>query len=148
VRLVYVLRLTMILAALGVLVAGPAACIKAPTSPTTTPAFSHTDVRVGTGAEAVSGSVITVNYTGWLYDPSKADSKGGQFDSSIGTEPFTFTLGSSSVIAGWDQGLVGMKVGGIRRLVIPPSLAYGGSRVSAIPANATILFDVELISLE
>jgi FKBP-type peptidyl-prolyl cis-trans isomerase FkpA len=131
------------------LLAGLAAgCIKAPTSPTKTPAFSHTDLKVGSGAEAVTGSVLSVHYTGWLYDPSKPDFKGAQFDSSAGGDPFIFTLGSRSVIAGWDQGLVGMKVGGIRRLVIPPSYAYGAVRVSAIPANATILFDVELISLE
>lgn len=133
---------------LVVLAVTVAACVSSPASPTKTPAFAKTDLVVGTGAEAVAGSVITVNYTGWLYDPSKTDSKGVQFDSSVGGDPFTFTLGAASVIQGWDEGLVGMKVGGIRRLVIPPALGYGSSRVSAIPANATMVFDIELLSLE
>jgi FKBP-type peptidyl-prolyl cis-trans isomerase len=148
VSVVRVRRLAVACAAVGVVLASAAGCIKAPSSPTTTPAFTKTDLTVGTGAEAATGSVLTVNYTGWLYDPSKPDFKGAQFDSSIGASPFTFTLGDGSVIAGWDQGLVGMKVGGVRRLVVPPSYGYGAARVSAIPANATILFDIELLSIE
>jgi FKBP-type peptidyl-prolyl cis-trans isomerase len=110
--------------------------------------FSQTDLKVGTGAEATAGKRITVNYTGWLYDSSKPDNKGQQFDSSIGREPFPFTLGAGEVIAGWDRGVVGMKVGGQRRLVIPPDLGYGVAGRSPIPGNATLVFDVELLSVQ
>src|SRR4051812_20952518 len=97
-----------------------------PVSPTTPGApFSQTDLRVGTGTEATAGRVITVNYTGWLYDTSQIENKGRQFDTSAGRGPFSFTLGAGTVIRGWDQGVVGMRVGGMRRLVIPPELAYG-----------------------
>ena len=93
--------------------------------------------------------MLGVQYTGWLFDPSKADQKGLVFDTSIGsTDPFSFTLGAGQVISGWDQGLVGMKVGGLRRLVVPPSLAYGTSRNNSIPPNATLVFDIELVSLQ
>ena len=99
------------------------------------------DLVVGTGATAVAGDVITVHYVGTL--------TGGQkFDSSYDRgNPYTFRLGAGSVIAGWDQGLVGMKVGGKRRLTIPPNLAYGSQGNGPIPGNATILFDVDLISI-
>jgi FKBP-type peptidyl-prolyl cis-trans isomerase FkpA len=123
-------------------------CTDAPASPSPKVAFSQTDLRVGTGAEAVTGSVLTVNYTGWLYDASKADFKGLQFDSSAGSAPFVFTLGSGQVIKGWDQGVPGMKVGGMRRLVIPPSLAYGEIRSGGIPPNSTLVFDIELVSIQ
>jgi FKBP-type peptidyl-prolyl cis-trans isomerase len=111
--------------------------------------FSKTDLTVGTGAEATAGKLLTVNYTGWLYDASQTDGKGQQFDSSIGRGPFTFTLGAGMVIGGWDQGLVGMKVGGKRRLVIPPELAYGAAgRSPTIPGNATLVFDVDLLGVQ
>lgn len=133
---------------LVLLAAFTAGCTDAPTAPSNNPAFSRTDVRVGTGADAVSGSFITVHYTGWLFNSSRPDQKGAQFDSSAGQAPFSFTLGAGQVIAGWDDGLQGMKVGGLRRLVIPPSLAYGGSRSGPIPPNATLLFEVELIEVQ
>jgi FKBP-type peptidyl-prolyl cis-trans isomerase FkpA len=123
------------------------ACVDTPSTPTTTAPFSHTDLLVGTGADALTGSTVTVNYTGWLYDASKTDNKGLQFDSSIGRTPFQFTLGTGQVIRGWDQGIPGMKVGGRRRLVIPPSLAYGATRSGPIPPNATLVFDVEMVSI-
>jgi FKBP-type peptidyl-prolyl cis-trans isomerase FkpA len=106
------------------------------------------DLLVGTGAQAVVGSTLTVNYTGWLYDPSAAETKGQQFDTSVGRTPIQFRLGASQVIGGWDQGLVGMKVGGQRRLTIPPSLAYGASGRGPIPPNATLVFDVELLGVQ
>ena len=113
--------------------------------------FSQTDLRVGTGAEAVSGRQLTVNYTGWLYDPAQPEPKGRQFDSSLGVgrTPFLFTLGAGRVIRGWDQGVAGMRVGGLRRLVIPPELGYG-SQGSApeIPPNATLVFDIELLNVQ
>jgi FKBP-type peptidyl-prolyl cis-trans isomerase len=89
-----------------------------------------------------------VNYTGWLYDPTKTDFKGIQFDSTAASGPFTFTLGAGSVIKGWDDGLVGLRVGGIRQLVIPPSLAYGNVRNNAIPPNTALVFEVELLSIQ
>lgn len=121
---------------------------KSPTAPTAP--FSSTDLRVGTGAEAVAGRTVTVNYTGWLYDPSAAESKGRQFDTSIGRGPFSFVLGAGQVIRGWDQGVVGMRVGGLRRLVIPAELAYGaqGAGNGTIPPNATLVFDVELLAVQ
>ncbi|HEY2431340.1 MAG TPA: FKBP-type peptidyl-prolyl cis-trans isomerase [Vicinamibacterales bacterium] len=122
-----------------------AACGQSVTSPSSTAPYSQIDLLLGTGDVAVSGNILTVNYTGWLYDTSKPDTKGLLFDTSNGKTPFVFTLGTASVIAGWDQGLVGMKVGGIRRLVVPPSLAYGGIRNSSIPAYSTLVFDVELL---
>lgn len=119
------------------------------TAPSTPGApFSQTDLRVGTGAEAVAGRTLTVNYTGWLYDPGQAENKGRQFDSSVGRQPFAFRLGAGSVIRGWDQGFAGMRVGGTRRLVIPPELAYGAAGSGPIPPNATLVFDVELLDVQ
>jgi len=89
-----------------------------------------------------------VFYTGWLYDGSKADLKGLQFETNVGGSAFEFTLGVGNVIAGWDQGLVGMQPGGVRRLVIPPALAYGGSRRGPIPPNSTLVFEVELTAIQ
>jgi FKBP-type peptidyl-prolyl cis-trans isomerase FkpA len=123
-------------------------CTDAPSSPTITAPFAQTDLFVGTGADALTGNTLTVDYTGWLYDASKADQKGLQFDSSVGRTPFTFTLGTGQVIKGWDQGIPGMRIGGRRRLVIPPSLAYGETRSGPIPPNATLLFDITLISIQ
>jgi FKBP-type peptidyl-prolyl cis-trans isomerase FkpA len=134
-------------AACIVLVAG---CNGTTTGPSSTAPFSRVDLRLGDGAEAVAGKALTVGYTGWLYDPTKPDLKGLQFDTSAGLEIpfFTFTLGAQQVIQGWDQGLVGMKVGGIRKLVIPSSLAYGGQRNQSIPPFATLVFEVELVNVE
>lgn len=125
-----------------------AACTGSPTSSSSTVAFSQTDLRVGAGAPVVSGTNLTVNYTGWLHDAAKPDQKGLQFDSSIGRTPFSFTLGSGQVIAGWEQGLAGMTVGGLRRLVIPPSLAYGGTRSGPIPPNTTLVFEVAVVTAQ
>jgi FKBP-type peptidyl-prolyl cis-trans isomerase len=111
-------------------------------------AFSTTDLRVGTGTEATNGKRLVVNYTGWLYKAGATDSKGAMFDTSVGRGTFTFTLGAGSVIAGWDRGCVGMKVGGLRRLVIPPDLGYGSSAAGAIPANSTLVFEVELMDVQ
>jgi FKBP-type peptidyl-prolyl cis-trans isomerase FkpA len=91
---------------------------------------------------------LNVNYTGWLYNPSGTDGKGSQFDSSIGRAPFPFTLGAGQVISGWDRGVAGMRVGGQRRLVLPPELAYGSSGNGPIPPNATLVFDIELLDAQ
>ena len=125
------------------------ACDDSPTSPSNNAPFAVTDLREGTGATAAApGSVVTVNYTGWFYDAAQQNQKGPQFDSSVGTAPFSFTLGAGQVISGWDVGLVGMKAGGARRLVIPPSLGYGSFRNGPIPPNATLLFEVELLAVQ
>lgn len=118
-------------------------------SPNQGPAFARIDTVQGTGALATSGRTLTVHYTGWLYDAGKADLKGVQFDSSAGKAPFRFRLGASQVIAGWDQGLLGMRAGGKRTLVIPAALAYGrAGSGSTIPPDAALVFDVELIGVE
>jgi FKBP-type peptidyl-prolyl cis-trans isomerase FkpA len=108
-----------------------------------------TDGTVGNGAVATRGKEVTVHYTGWLYDPKAADKHGKKFDSSRDRgEPFSFKLGARQVIAGWDQGVAGMKVGGTRTLVIPAELAYGSRGAGgAVPPNATLVFDVELLDV-
>jgi FKBP-type peptidyl-prolyl cis-trans isomerase len=107
------------------------------------------DTVVGTGAEAAKGDMVDVHYTGWLTDDGKTK-KGEPFDSSVkrGT-PFSFPLGAGRVIKGWDEGVAGMKVGGKRTLIIPPTLGYGanGTPGGPIPGNATLLFDVELLKV-
>jgi FKBP-type peptidyl-prolyl cis-trans isomerase FkpA len=111
--------------------------------------FEKTDLTPGTGAEIKSGQTALVHYTGWLHDAAAAENKGKQFDSSVGGEPFEFAVGAGHVIAGWDQGVAGMKVGGKRRLVIPPDMGYGarGAGGGLIPPNATLLFEVELVEI-
>ena len=101
------------------------------------------DIIVGQGAEAVKHSIITVNYTGWLEDGTK-------FDSSLnpGRTPFRFTVGAGQVIKGWDEGLMGMKVGGKRKLTIPPELGYGSRDNGPIPANSTLIFEIDLLGIE
>jgi FKBP-type peptidyl-prolyl cis-trans isomerase FkpA len=123
-----------------------AACGDSPTEPA--PAFGHTDLRAGSGASAESGDTLTVVYTGWLYDASKPDQKGLQFDSNVGGDTFSFELGVGGVIAGWDLGLVGVQAGTVRRLVIPPDLAYGGVRNGPIPPNSTLVFEVEVTAID
>ena len=113
------------------------------------PSFQRIDTLPGTGALATSGRTLTVNYTGWLYDATKADFKGQQFDTSIGRAPFTFLLGAGQVIQGWDQGFLGMRAGGKRTLVIPSAMAYGrAGSGTKIPADAALIFEVELISVQ
>ena len=108
-------------------------------SPSTTPSgLQITDVKVGTGAAAQSGDSLTVSYVGTLSD-------GSTFDSN---EHFTFTIGQGQVIKGWDQGILGMKVGGERKLVIPPDLGYGSQAVGSIPPNSTLTFDVKLLDVQ
>jgi len=108
-----------------------------------------TDETTGTGHEAAAGRTVTVHYTGWLYDQSKPDHKGKKFDSSRDRgEPFAFRLGQGRVIRGWDDGVAGMKVGGRRTLTIPPEYGYGAQGApGAIPPNATLIFDVELLDV-
>lgn len=108
-----------------------------------------TDVKVGTGTDATNGKVVSVHYTGWLYNESAADKHGTKFDSSRDrNQPFEFALGAGQVIRGWDQGVAGMKIGGQRTLIIPPGLGYGSAGAGGvIPGNATLVFDVELLGV-
>jgi peptidylprolyl isomerase len=108
--------------------------------------LKYTDEKIGDGATAASGEQVTVHYTGWLDNDG---AKGKKFDSSLDRgQPFSFTLGAQQVIAGWDEGVAGMKVGGKRTLIIPPELAYGARGAGGvIPPNATLIFDVELLQV-
>jgi len=109
---------------------------------TTASGLKYTDVKVGSGASPVKGKMVKVHYTGTLEN-------GKKFDSSVGKEPFTFAIGVGQVIAGWDEGVMGMKVGGKRKLIIPSKLGYGARGAgSDIPPNATLLFDVELLDVQ
>lgn len=114
-----------------------------PTTPGTTGQLTMTEPVVGTGAEATPGKTVTVHYTGWLTD-------GKKFDSSLDRkDPFKFVLGAGQVIRGWDIGVTGMKVGGKRKLTIPPNMAYGERGAGGvIPPNATLIFDVELLNVQ
>ena len=109
--------------------------------------LKYTDTKTGDGATARSGNKVSVHYTGWLSDNG---AKGKKFDSSVDRgQPFQFTLGAKQVIAGWDEGVAGMKVGGKRTLTIPPELGYGSRGApGAIPPNATLIFDVELLQVQ
>jgi FKBP-type peptidyl-prolyl cis-trans isomerase len=110
---------------------------------TTSSGMQIIDEVVGTGQEAKTGDTVSVNYTGWLADGTKFDSS---YDRN---QTFDFTLGSGNVIKGWDEGVVGMKVGGKRKLIIPPDLGYGASGFPpVIPANATLTFEVELVAIK
>jgi FKBP-type peptidyl-prolyl cis-trans isomerase FkpA len=111
--------------------------------------LQKTDTTVGTGNEAVKGKIAVVHYTGWLYDPAATDKKGRKFDSSVDRgQPFTFPVGGGRVIRGWDEGVVGMRVGGRRTLVIPSDMAYGSRGAGGvIPPDATLVFDVELLEV-
>ena len=101
------------------------------------------DLKVGEGSEVVKYNIVTVNYTGWLTDGTK-------FDSSLnpGRSPFRFTVGGGQVIKGWDEGLIGMKVGGKRKLTIPPSMGYGNQDMGVIPPNSTLIFEIDLLIIE
>ena len=100
------------------------------------------DLKVGEGASVEKYNIVTVNYTGWLTDDTK-------FDSSLnpGRSPFRFTVGGGQVIKGWDEGLLGMKVGGKRKLTIPPSMGYGNRDMGVIPPNSTLIFELSLIHI-
>ena len=114
---------------------------------TTSTGLQYEDTRAGDGEAARAGDEVSVHYTGWLCADG---AKGAKFDSSKDRgEPFTFALGAGQVIRGWDEGVQGMQVGGTRVLVIPPALGYGARGAGgAIPPNATLMFDVELLALK
>jgi FKBP-type peptidyl-prolyl cis-trans isomerase FkpA len=114
--------------------------------PTTPSGLQYDDLMVGAGAVATSGQYVSVHYTGWLTD---GKTLGKKFDSSLDRgDPFAFSLGKGQVIAGWDEGVQGMKVGGKRKLTIPPELGYGQwGAGGVIPPNATLVFEVELLGV-
>ena len=144
------------LAALAVIAASALSCNNAP-SPTTPIVFVGpadlviTDLRVGTGATLAAGQLATVHYGLWLYDPSGVDSKGTFIEDSRLTAQaqsgVSIRIQNGSVIAGWVQGMPGTKVGGIRRLLIPPGLAYGSQGSGPVPGNAWLVFDVDLLAI-
>ena len=139
-------RESVVLLLLLALVAG---CDNNPIAPSLNIPFSVTDLVVGTGDTAATGQILTVEYTGWLYVTDAPDNKGTRFDSTDGGQPFVFTLGAGQVIQGWEQGFVGMRVGGERRIVIPPELGYGEDGAgTSIPPNATLIFDVRLLNIQ
>jgi len=137
-RFVLLLSLLLIVAACGDGTTG------APPPPNVP--FSTTDLVIGTGAAAANGQTLAVAYTGWLYDTTATENKGSVFDSRPAGNPFSFVLGVGQVIQGWDQGMVGLQVGGVRRIVIPPELGYGAAGTGPIPGNATLIFEVELLA--
>ena len=112
------------------------------------PDFATTDAKIGSGAEAVTGQLVAVQYIGWFYDGGKPNYKGKRFDASEPGKPFIFKLGVGQVIKGWDMGVPGMKVGGRRTLVIPSDLAYGRRGAgSKIPPDSSLIFDIELLEV-
>lgn len=123
-------------------------CSNSPTAPSAPTTLTTTDLVVGTGDAAVSGDALTTDFTGWLYDATKPDFKGLQFQTSVGNTPLTFTLGAGQVIKGVEEGVTGMKVGGVRRLVVPASLGYGNARNGPIPPNTALVFEIALTSLQ
>jgi FKBP-type peptidyl-prolyl cis-trans isomerase FkpA len=122
----------------------------APVPPAAVSSLQSEDLETGTGAAIAAGQQAVVQYTGWLYEASASDHKGKEFDSSANAgQPFRFVVGAGQVIKGWDQGVAGMKVGGVRRLVIPADLAYGEAGAQGvIPPGATLVFEVSLIGIE
>jgi len=138
------------------LLVGACSSSNSPTAPSGQPpagsvAFSTTELTVGTGTEATTGKAVTVNYTGWLYNTLGTDNKGSLFDSSLaaGRTPLAFTVGATNIIPGFSQCVLGMKVGGSRRCNIPPSLAYGAQGSgTTIPPNATLIFELQLLTVQ
>ncbi|MDP3720612.1 MAG: FKBP-type peptidyl-prolyl cis-trans isomerase [Acidobacteriota bacterium] len=138
------MRLLIVTTLLAMSVAACGGGSDTPTAPSANVPFSTVDVRVGTGAEANTGRRVTVNYAGYLYSATAAENKGNRFDA--GTFPFTV---GSGVIQGFSQGVIGMRVGGLRRVIIPPSLGYGAAgSPPTIPGNATLVFDIELLAVQ
>lgn len=125
----------------------PAAAPVAPTDPIAR--FEQIDTQAGSGDAARPGQKVSVHYTGWLYDADAPLQHGQKFDSSLDRgQPFTFTVGAGQVIRGWDEGVAGMQVGGKRTLMIPPEYGYGARSIGPLPANASLVFDVELLKIE
>lgn len=142
------LRKISVLLLLGVIAACSGKPAAVPASSVTS--MQSVELKPGTGDAVTAGKIAVVQYTGWLYEASAPDNKGKQFDSSrTAGQPFRFPLGTGQVIKGWDQGVLGMKIGESRRLVIPPDLAYGDNGAGGvIPPGATLVFDIDLVAIE
>lgn len=146
-KTIVVLGIILLVAAIAVGQAAKSAAAGGPTKVTgegskTSDGLQYWDIKVGTGRTADRGNTVRVHYTGWL-------TNGKKFDSSVGGQPFEFRIGAHQVIKGWEEGVSGMKVGGKRQLRIPPDLAYGKEGYpGAIPPNATLVFDIELLRVE
>ena len=126
-------------------------CGSSPTSPSSSSSgvtFSRVDLTVGNGDTVAKGDRIKVWYTGWIYVKSAPGNKGQSFDSNRDRELFRYIVGTGHVIEGWDQGVPGMKAGGIRRLIIPPDLAYGSQGQGPIPPGASLIFEIEVVEVE
>jgi FKBP-type peptidyl-prolyl cis-trans isomerase FkpA len=143
------MKMSMILAALLFAVTPGCGGSSSPTSASSTVnvPYSQIDLTVGTGRQAAVGNHASVYYTGWLYSATATDNKGRQFDSLTSGAGYPVVVGVGQVIKGFDQGLVGLAVGGKRRIIIPPSLGYGATAAGSIPANSTLVFEIELVSL-
>ena len=110
--------------------------------------LKYVDIVVGDGTSPQAGQRVSVHYTGWLYDENQTDNKGKEFDSSLKKgRPFGFVVGVGSVIDGWDEGVLSMRVGGKRELIVPSDLGYGAQGIGPIPPNATLFFEVELLDI-
>lgn len=141
--------LGLVVLILGLLVAGCGGGGSSAVTPSGSTALQVTDIAIGTGAVAAAGNLVTVHYSGWLFDAAAANSRGALFDSSVGKSPFQFKLGVGQVIAGWDQGVAGMRAGGTRTLIIPSSLGYGTTGVpGVIPPNTALVFNVEVLAVQ
>ncbi len=135
--------------ALGLALLASVGCGKdSPTAPDLNIPYSVTEITVGTGTEATAGKTVRVYYTGWLYSTDATDNKGGVFDALTSGLGLQFTVGTGGVIKGFDQGVTGMRVGGKRRVIVPPALGYGvNGSGSSIPGNATLIFEIELLGV-
>ena len=141
---------TLLIAALGAAAACGDDAPDSPNGPTNLPRaeYNQTDLVVGTGTEATNGRGLTVHYALWLYDPSATNGKGQLVQSSAGSTPFSFVLGTGAVITGWDRGVPGMRIGGQRRLTLPPEQAYGAAGNPPIPGNASLVFEIQLLDVQ
>jgi FKBP-type peptidyl-prolyl cis-trans isomerase FkpA len=147
-RVAVLVGLALVTATAGVFAVAPSTAMAQVGKTMTTPSgLQITDSKVGTGAAPKSGQTCVMHYTGWLYENG---AKGKKFDSSVDRgQPFEFPLGQRRVIAGWDEGVASMKVGGKRTLIIPPALGYGARGAGGvIPPNATLIFEVELLDVK
>ena len=144
-----VLAVTLVLTALTAACGGSTDTPSSPSPTLPRGEYATTDLRVGTGTEALIGNRATVHYTLWLYDPAQPENKGRRMESSrdAGRTTFQLTAGGTDSIAGFSRAVVGMKVGGERRVTVPPELAYGAQGQGQIPPNQSLVFEVELVSI-
>ena len=143
-------RFTLAALLIAAMAAASACGDDSPNAPTQLPRaeYSATDITVGAGTEATNGKRLSVHYTLWTYEPTGQNGKGQQLQTSVGGTPFSFVLGTGAVISGWDRGVPGMRAGGVRRLTLPPELAYGTSGNGAIQPNQSLVFEVQLLDVQ